>query len=57
MTTKMKCLLCGEAITGSYGYKKVLVPVEVDSVGEVLVLSAIELPVGHCCRNFVVKSK
>ncbi len=53
----MKCLLCGNPITGSYGTRTVLVPVQVESVGEVLVPSAIELPVGHCCRNFVVKSQ
>jgi hypothetical protein len=53
----MKCLLCGNAITGSFDKRRVLVPVRVNSVGEVLVPSAIELPVGHCCRNFVVKSQ
>ena len=53
----MKCLLCGNAITGSFGKRTVLVPVHVNSVGKVFVPSAIELPVGHCCRDFVVKSE
>ena len=53
----MKCLLCGNPIKGSYGLRTVLVPVPVDSVGKVLVPSAIQVPVGHCCSNFVAKSQ